>query len=56
MVLGKIYRFFAEIRRTLGAARAHGAPGEKPNLPATSTHKNTRQQADDLLAGTFLMH
>ncbi len=24
-----------------------------PISPATSTHKDTRQQADDLLAGTF---
>jgi len=36
-----------------GAQRAYG---EKPNLTATSAHKNTRQQADDLLAGTFLTH
>ena len=30
--------------------------GEKPVSSATSTHKNTRQQADDLLAGTFLTY
>ena len=29
---------------------------EKLNLPAISTHKNTRQQADNLLVGTFLTH
>ena len=29
---------------------------EKSNLPTASMHKNTRQQVDDLLAGTFLTH
>ena len=42
--------------RARGAIRAHGAPGEKPNLPAISTHKNTHQQAIDLLVGIFLTH
>jgi len=50
--LGKSYRFFAEIRRDPSARRAW----RETRLAATSTHKNTHQQADDLLAGTFLTH
>ena len=67
----QIHRFFEAFRQKLqillrnqaragrfaehmsGAQRAYI---EKPNLPAMSTHKNTRQQADDLLVGTFLTH
>ena len=52
MVLGKIYRFFAEIRHDPSAQRAW----RETRLAATFTHKNTRQQAIDLLAGTFLTH
>ena len=50
MLLGKIYRFFAEIRRTLGplgarsfpaalALSAHPQPGEKPRPLAALSHK-----------------
>ena len=54
MLLGKIYRFFAEIRRTLGALKAplgvrqiraelalsaHPQPGEKPRPLAALSHK-----------------
>ena len=45
MLLGRIYRFFAEIRRTLGTLKAPAElalsvlPGEKPRLLAALSHK-----------------